>query len=161
MGEAVCRKTRVDAKQLSYLSVIVCSQKHDGVHVREGLVDIGGQEVAGAAISLVRHDSDIEQFRGGGEHREYCQSRPCVATAAYLAVVAKLCESLTCNQFGYDQSLTAPARIRDRGDGPAMVSVAPVQCGDQQTGVGDRAQRVYTVLSIVSDRSAGPSSRPI
>lgn len=41
-------------------------------------------------------------------------------------------------------------------DRPEMVSIAAVEGGNQQPGVGERAQAPDTVSSIVSERSGGP-----
>lgn len=41
-------------------------------------------------------------------------------------------------------------------DRPAMVPITAVEDGDQEPGVGERAQPPYTVSSIVSERSGGP-----
>src|SRR5437773_3397718 len=104
--------------------------------------------------------SYVKEVWGRRKETEHCKRPVGVASSTDAAIVAELRVSLPRYNFRHNNRvLRSSFRVEGR-DRPAMVAVAAIEGGHQQAGVGQRTQRPYTVSSIVSERSAGPSITP-
>ena len=107
-------------------------------------------------MGLIRQAAYLEKVWVCGEQTQDHQSGPGVATAADTAVVSELCIGLSCDDLGDHYGCPCLSLRFEYLDRPAMVAITAIECGDQEPGVGERAQPPYTVSSIVSERSEGP-----
>jgi len=104
--------------------------------------------------------SKFEESRVVLNHPENPQCNQGIAAGTDASVVSELGVGLTQDCNWNHQLLAGVPRLKEALDCPLVVSIPPVEGGDQEAAVRDRTQRRYTVLSTVDERSAGPASAP-
>src|SRR5258708_627250 len=106
------------------------------------------------------HALDLKALAACLEQTEDSESGSGVAAAADATVVSQFGEGFASDYLRDNQQSLEPSLSLYCVDRPAMVAITTIQGRDQKPAVRERAQRRYTVSSMVSDRSGGPWRTP-